>query len=372
MNYSFWEKKFIQTPMDLTIIGSGIVGLSTAISIKEKQPWLTVKILERGSLPYGASTKNAGFSCFGSVSEILDDIQQIGEEQTMEIVKMRYQGLKILKSRVQPQVMEYQHHGGTELFRKSDNILKEQCIDSIAYCNQLMHSHLDISHCYSLVKNHKLTTYDTDAIYNESEGIINPVAMMNALSRKAVDLGISVVYGINITEVDRQNKVIKTDQHLIIEYKRLIVCTNGFAAALFPELEVVPARNQVLITEKLDNNPLDSGYHMDKGYVYFRNYEGRILLGGGRNLDHAGESTDQFGHTALIQRYLKKILEELYPGASSKIYHWWSGILGIGPSKYPICKWVDEDIIAGVRLGGMGVAIGSYLGEKLACEVIKS
>ncbi|MBK7637250.1 MAG: hypothetical protein IPJ13_25425 [Saprospiraceae bacterium] len=51
------------------------------------------------------------------------------------------------------------------------------------------------------------------------------------------------------------------------------MCTNGFTAALFPELEVVPARNQVLITEKLDNNPLDSGYHMDKGYVYFRNYE---------------------------------------------------------------------------------------------------
>lgn len=110
--------------MDLTIIGSGIVGLSAAISIKEKQPWLTVKILERGSLPYGASTKNAGFSCFGSVSEILDDIQQIGEEQTMEIVKMRYQGLKILKSRVQHQTMEYQHHGGTELFENQIIYLK--------------------------------------------------------------------------------------------------------------------------------------------------------------------------------------------------------------------------------------------------------
>ena len=61
MNYSFWEKYFIAQDTDITIIGSGIVGLSTAISIRERAPHMSVKILERGSVPYGASTKNAGF-----------------------------------------------------------------------------------------------------------------------------------------------------------------------------------------------------------------------------------------------------------------------------------------------------------------------
>lgn len=370
MNYSFWEKKYIQTATDVTIIGAGIVGLSTAISIKEKQPWRSVKILERGTMPYGASTKNAGFSCFGSVSEILDDIEVMGEESTMEIVKMRYQGLQMLKSRVQPQAMEYIDNGGTELFRKTDQNLQEHCIRKITYCNELMQSHLNIDNCYSVIKNDHLVGFSPECIYNSYEGTINPVSMMNSLIRKANELSISLVYGINVSDIDRAEKIIISGTDLKIEYKKLIICTNGFTAALIPELEVVPARNQVLITEVLNNNPLSSGYHMDKGYIYFRNYEGRILLGGGRNLDFKGETTDQFGQTRMIQEYLMQFLEELYPGASSKICQWWSGILGVGPSKYPICKWLDKDIIVGVRLGGMGVAIGSYLGEKLANEII--
>ena len=64
-----------------------------------------------------------------------------------------------------------------------------------------------------------------------------------------------------------------------------------------------------------------------------------------------------------------RFLERLYPGASENIEMWWSGILGIGNVKEPILSWKDEDIILGVRLGGMGVAIGSFLGDKLAGEI---
>jgi glycine/D-amino acid oxidase-like deaminating enzyme len=128
----------------------------------------------------------------------------------------------------------------------------------------------------------------------------------------------------------------------------------------------MPARNQVLITDPLPNNPLRSGYHVDKGYLYFREYEGRILLGGGRNMDAENEQTDAFGNTAFISQFLDQVLNDIYPGASSKIAWRWSGILGIGPSKKPIIEWIEKDVLAGVRLGGMGVAIGSWLGDELA------
>lgn len=372
MNYSFWEKKYIQSLTDVTIIGSGIVGLSTAISIKEKQPWLSVKILERGYMPYGASTKNAGFSCFGSVSELLDDIEQIGEQKTIEIVKMRYEGLQRLKSRVPEAIMDYKNNGGTELFRKTDGTMIEECFSKLSYCNSLLNTHLGLNDCYSIVKNKTMNAFHSTGIYNKYEGTINPVLMMNELWKKAIDLGVSILYGIQVDEVDRSNHIIFTKSGDRIDYKRLVVCTNGFTQSLFHELEVIPARNQVLITKKLFDNPLSSGYHMDKGYTYFRNYEGRILLGGGRNLDIKGETTDQFGHTPIIQDYLKQLLDQIYPGASAHIEHWWSGILGVGPSKYPISQWLDDHVLAGVRLGGMGVAIGSFLGEKLANELVSS
>ncbi len=366
MNYSFWEKYFIESPSDITILGSGIVGLSTAISIKEKNPDLSVKVLERGAFPYGASTKNAGFSCFGSVSELLDDIKNMGEKNCMEVVQMRWLGLQKLKDRVGMHHLEYQHVGGTELFRKSDHLLKQQCLDSLTYCNNLIANYLHVENCYSVKANEKLKNFDNQCIYNQYEGTINPVTMMQRLKNICVSLGIDIIYGVEIEAIQKESHTLVAKHGLNIVYHKLIICTNGFTQDLLSELDVIPARNQVLMTRPLINIPLHSGYHLDKGYVYFRQYQGRILLGGGRNLDLKGETTSEFGNTELIQSYLVGILEQIYPGASKQIDHWWSGILGIGPSKYPIIQWHDKDILIGVRLGGMGVAIGSYLGEQLA------
>lgn len=370
MNYSFWEKYFIETASDITIVGSGIVGMSTAISIKEKNPDLSVKVLERGNSPYGASTKNAGFSCFGSVSELLDDIQNMGEKNCMEVVKMRWLGLQKLKERVGIEVMEYRNEGGTELFRKSDQWLKEQCLDQLNYCNDLIANYLNIENCYSVKINETLQTYENQCIYNQYEGTINPVTMMQRLKNICASLGIDIIYGVEIQAIQKESNTLLAKYGLNISYHKLIICTNGFTQELLPDLNVIPARNQVLMTKPLTHIPLHSGYHLDKGYVYFRQYHGRILLGGGRNLDLVGETTSEFGNTALIQNYLVEILEQIYPGASSQIDHWWSGILGIGPSKYPILQWHDDNILIGVRLGGMGVAIGSYLGEQLAEMVV--
>ena len=74
MNLSYWEIKTWLTDIDFTIIGSGIVGLNTALELRNNYPKAKILILEKGRLPQGASTKNAGFACFGSLSEIIDDL----------------------------------------------------------------------------------------------------------------------------------------------------------------------------------------------------------------------------------------------------------------------------------------------------------
>lgn len=371
MNYSFWEKYLIESPTDITIIGAGIVGLSTAISIKEINPSLSVKILERSSSPNGASTKNAGFSCFGSVSELLDDIENSDVDTCMEIVKMRFQGLQQLKSRIPLQTMQYQHVGGTELLKKDDEASIERFITQLPYLNQLISDNLGIQACYHIKENLSLPAFHSKAIFNQYEGILNPVKMMYHLYQIAIGKGIHVHYGIDIQALDVPNHTLQANEVLKIQYKKLILCTNGFTKRLLPNLEVIPARNQVLITHPLPDNPLNSGYHFDRGYIYFRAYEGRILLGGGRNIDLEGEATDHFGHSDKIRNHLLNTLNEIYPNGSNYVHSWWSGIMGIGASKMPITKWVDDDILTGVRLGGMGVAIGSYLGNSLANMVIQ-
>src|SRR5687768_119082 len=96
---SFWEKEsFLE--YDVIVIGSGIVGLSAAISLKEKSPGISILILERGLFPTGASTRNAGFACFGSFTEILSDLNQCGPEKTLAVIEKRISGLTKLRERL--------------------------------------------------------------------------------------------------------------------------------------------------------------------------------------------------------------------------------------------------------------------------------
>ena len=148
--------------------------------------------------------------------------------------------------------------------------------------------------------------------------------------------------------------------------KNILFATNGFANELTAGA-VHPARAQVLITEPIENLDIKGTFHLDKGYYYFRNIGNRILLGGGRNLDFDTENTSEFGQTEIIQKKLEQLLKEvILPNQNFQIAHRWSGIMGIGNSKNPIVTQLSNNVYCGVRLGGMGVAIGSLIGTELA------
>ncbi|NQX92510.1 MAG: FAD-binding oxidoreductase [Flavobacteriales bacterium] len=116
MEFSYWEKEFLLPHSDIIIVGAGIVGLTTAIYTSQKFPNKNVRILEKGAFNNGASTRNAGFACFGSPTELLSDLKNMGESQTKELLAKRYYGLKRLQYLVSPSFMEYQACGGVEVF----------------------------------------------------------------------------------------------------------------------------------------------------------------------------------------------------------------------------------------------------------------
>jgi glycine/D-amino acid oxidase-like deaminating enzyme len=84
-------------------------------------------------------------------------------------------------------------------------------------------------------------------------------------------------------------------------------------------------------------------------------------------LDFKGETTTDFGNTNLIQNELERLLKEvILPNHHFEIEHRWSGIMGMGQIKNPIVKQLSNNVYCGVRLGGMGIAIGSLVGKELA------
>jgi len=366
MNLSYWELKSWFTNVDFTIVGSGIVGLNCALYLKDKYPKSTILILENGTLPQGASTKNAGFACFGSISEIIDDLKNHSKDEVFELIQKRSVGLQLLRKNLGDSVIDYQQYGGYEFFSNDDGLL-EKCISKKDEINELLKP-LFLDTVFSSCENKfQFSNVRTQAIFNQFEGQLDTGKMMASLLQKVQMLGVKIINNCNLESyVDNQNSVkVKTS---ISEFStnKLLIATNGFAKQFIQE-DIQPARAQVLITKPIKNLNIKGTFHLDKGYYYFRNIDDRILLGGGRNLDFKTEETSEFGQTAIIQNKLEELLKTtILPTTKFEVEHRWSGIMGVGNQKKAIVKNRSNNIAYGVRLGGMGVAIGSSIGKELA------
>lgn len=367
MNFSYWEYKTWLSNLDYTIIGSGIVGLTCAIHLRKKFPTAKILILERGVLPNGASTKNAGFACFGSISEIVDDFNSHTKEEVIELVQKRYNGLQLLRNNIGNQNIDYLMHGGYELFTREDTILQEECFCKIKEINSLLKPIFkeDVFKITENIFNYK--NIFPKYILNRFEGQIDTGKMMDALLNKAQTSGVRILNNCTLQSYEENNTSVKIKtEHFSFSTNKMLIATNGFASQL--EINhVKPARAQILITKPIPNLHIKGTFHLDKGYYYFRNIDNRILLGGGRNLDFKTEETTELSQTELIQHKLEEILNEIIlPNTKCKIDYRWSGIMGVGSQKKPIIKQLSNNVFCGVRLGGMGVAIGSLVGLELA------
>jgi glycine/D-amino acid oxidase-like deaminating enzyme len=367
MNLSYWEIKTWLTNVDFTVVGSGIVGLNCALELRHKYPKAKIIVLEKGILPQGASTKNAGFACFGSLSEIIDDLQTHSEEEVLDLVAKRVNGLLLLRKILGDKQIDYKPYGGYELFLERDKALFEKCREQKDPINKLLRP-LFNKDVFSFKKNSFGFNHIKDQLgFNQFEGQIDTGKMMDALLKMAQSSGIKILNNCWVNDFSEGNaSVVVRTNNFEFKSNKFFVATNGFASQLINQ-DVAPARAQVLITKPIKDLPIKGTFHLDKGYYYFRNIDNRILLGGGRNLDFEGEKTAEFGQTDVIQDKLEELLKTtIIPKIDFEIDHRWSGIMGVGNQKKSIVKQISDNVYCGVRLGGMGVAIGSLVGKDLA------
>jgi glycine/D-amino acid oxidase-like deaminating enzyme len=368
---SYWEKNQWIDNLDFVVVGAGIVGSSAAYHLKQKFPSARILILERSFFPLGASTKNAGFACFGSLTELLEDVEKIGISEVQNLVHLRWEGLQKLQTILTPKAIDFQQKSSWDLIR---DIEEETFTDSFEKMD-FMNSQLA-----DIVGNSSVFSWETNltekfgfkhllgGFRNNLEGQIDTGKMMQAWQQKLMENQIQTLHGISVNAIESMgNEVLIQTNHGELKSKHIVVCVNGFAGDLLPDEPILPARAQVLITKPIPDLKIEGTFHYQAGYYYFRNIHNRILLGGGRNLDFSGETTTSFETTERIQSRLKSLLTEIIlPSTPHEIEHSWAGIMGVGTSKKPIVKKINHTTAIGIRMGGMGVAIGSRIGSQIA------
>ena len=367
MKFSYWENKTWLSNIDFVIVGSGIVGLNCALELRSKHPKSKIVVLEKGLVPYGASTRNAGFACFGSLTEILSDLDSHSTLEVYELIKKRVSGLRRLRNLLGDKQIKYKQLGGNEIFLENDTENLDSSLAKMNEINDLIEP-LFNDKVFKLNRNtfNFKSTLD-EVIFNKFEGQIDTGEMMDALLNKAYKSNIKIINNVSVESYEDIGPSVKVcTNQFTISCNKLFIATNGFSESIIQEL-VVPARAQVLITKPIKNLKVIGTFHFQQGYYYFRNIDDRILLGGGRNLDFHNENTNEFGVTETIQYKLEKLLTDIIlPQSNFEIEQRWSGIMGIGNKKTTITKQLSNNAYCGVRLGGMGVAIGTNVGAELA------
>ncbi len=367
MKLSYWEIKNWFSNIDYTIVGSGIVGLSCALELRERFPNSKILILEKGKLPQGASTKNAGFACFGSISEIIDDLKTHSEEEVIQLIQKRWNGLQLLRKNISDTILDYKPYGGYELFLKENENTYVECLQKLPFINDVLKPLFNNTVFFKEIDRFDFKGIQEYLIFNPFEAQIDTGNLMQELLKKAVSKDILILNETKLKSYIDNNFDVEIEiENFSFKTKKLLFATNGFASQLTNN-QVKPARAQVLITKPIENLDIKGTFHIDKGYYYFRNLENRILLGGGRNLDFDNETTTELEITEKIQNHLEYLLKNIIlPNHKFEIEYRWSGIMGVGNSKNPIVEQLSNNVYCGVRLGGMGVAIGSLVGKELA------
>lgn len=372
---SIWERESFYAPQDITIIGAGLMGLWSALELKQRKPHLRITLLERNPVPLGASTRNAGFACFGSPTELLSDIHTMGTDAMLTVAEMRYKGIEKIRSHFTDTQIGLDPCGGYECINKSYedwNLLP----DKIAWLNKLLQPITGIENSF-FTNPGKMDAMGLVNFYslieNTGEAALHSGKLVQVLTQKVQESGIRILNGLALEKWENEGDQIRLFTHngLQMHTVQLLFCTNAFTQELLPGLSVMPGRGQIIVTTPIPNLPLKGTFHYDKGFYYWRNLDNCIMLGGARNSSFDEEATTELDGTEKIKNALMAFLSRhLHPSFQYQIAHHWSGIMGFTPDHQPLLSMVAPNVYAAIACNGMGVALTPMMAEKVADRLI--
>ncbi|MBL7712879.1 MAG: FAD-binding oxidoreductase [Chitinophagaceae bacterium] len=370
--FSYWEQQsFLQ--YDHIIIGAGIVGLSVGIELRGRFPKDRILVLERGFMPTGASSRNAGFACMGSLTELLTDLELMNEAAMLQLFAMRKSGLERLRERLGDRQIDYCENGSYELIDEKAVPALERMDD----LNRLLFPLLGkdaFRRADQRIADFGFAAQFTKALVeNTAEGELDTGKMLRALTDLALQNNIEIKTGVSVQRFEEQENGVRVfvpdtlrREEWVLQCRKLYLCTNAFTPELLSGEIVKPGRGQVLLTHVIPGLKFRGIFHMDDGYYYFRELHGRVLFGGGRNLDFETETTTALQLNEEIQNKLGELLRTvILPGTPFEVAQRWSGIMAFGPTKQPIVKAFSTRIYGAFRMGGMGLALGSEVAYQL-------
>ncbi len=371
---SFWEQQELLRA-DIVVVGGGVLGLWSALECGRRYPQRRILLVERATLPLGASTRNAGFATLGTLGEALAHAQQVGEESVASLMVERWFGLQQWRQEFGDAALGYEPVGGYELLFAGE----EHVCEAVEHWNELLREIFPEGLFREVPE---LARYFPGApvrsvIANPYDGALNVGKALSALQQRVAQAGVLIWSGTAVEAVEPTSTGVSVvcwestaRRMLPVRAQVVAICTNAWIPELVPQADIRPARAQVLVTAPLAQRPFPAGtYHFHGGFYYFRWLGLRLLLGGGRHRALQEEETHEFALNPALQSHLEEILQQLLAGQEVPVEQRWCGIMGMRPDKLPKVEFVGERLLIGFGCNGMGIALAPRVGGQVATLV---
>jgi len=389
MNTPFWlDVPHQQYPtlskdihVDAVVIGGGICGISTAYALEAQG--LQVAVLEARTIASGATGRNAGFILQGTAERYNRAIEIMGHEKAKTVHSWSVRNHEMMADVIQKHNIscDYQQLGSLQLAgseKEEEELiasalaLQEDGFDAVIRSEKEMPSEY-IQAGFRM------------GVYLPKDGELQPAKFVRGVAKTLQKTQI-FEHSSALSIEDDNNGVLVHTKDGTIRAEIAFACTNAYTKNLFPQLQnwIDPVRGQMLTTAPLPRL-FPYPIYADHGYDYWRqDREGRIILGGWRNLDPNAEVGFEETLHEGIQDNMTRFLK-MFPGLEAlDVTHRWSGIMGFSKDGLPILGSIPSYqatlIAAGFTghgfgfawLAGAAIAELALEGEHPFCSLLSS
>jgi glycine/D-amino acid oxidase-like deaminating enzyme len=330
---------------DVVVIGGGVTGCSCALTLAERG--VRVRLYEAREIAGGASGRNGGFALRGATTPYDEARRELGDERARLVMELTERSLDRMEElagdafrRVGSLRLAFDEDEREALRREHDALLDHGF--AVEWVDELEPA---------------LDRLYLAAILHPRDGALQPARWVRRLAAHAANAGAEIREGERVT-IDE------------LDADAIVVAGDGFIPQLLPELPVRSTRGQVLATEPLRERLYDRPHYARGGYDYWQQLpDGRLVIGGNRDVSLETEDTDVEETTALVQGRLEALVEQLV-GYRPEVTDRWAGIWGTTPDLMPLVGEVRDGVWVAGGYSGHGNALGLACGDLVARAIL--
>lgn len=322
---------------EVAVIGGGVTGCACALTLAERG--VRVRLHEAREIAGGASGRNGGFALRGGAMPYGP-----ASAELWRLTERTLDRLELLAG---------------DAFRRVGSLrlaASDAELETLARERELLHvDGFEVEWLEPLPA--PLDRLYRGALLNPRDGALHPARWVRRLARHAVAAGAELVEGETaaLSELDAPN---------------VVVAVDGLTAALLPDLaeHVRPVRGQMLATAPLERVVYARPHYARDGYDYWQQLpDGRLVIGGKRDVSFETEATAVEETSDVVQRQLEALVAELV-GELPEITHRWAGVWGETADRLPLAGRVPgrENVWVACGYSGHGNVLGLACGELVA------